>query len=435
MNSNIVTWTDSIVISTLLIFTIYFAFRPQIKTHNPKHPLLKTLLAVVLYTCIYKPVDVIFSNYYIFMLSLFLAGILYSVFMVKSSIKETILLLTVFIYSTVCIKSVVLSTTENIFSAVSVNTLIQSAVSYGIQDLLLVLVSIFFIKHPLAESNHLPVKYWVLMLSVPIILAFFIQYHINDSIVNNYAFNPNFLYMILAAFVLELLIYYIAYIFTITYEQLYSASLMNQKLSLQSDYMHRSEETMKQIRAEKHELKNHYFYLQALARNKQYEELETFLSSEISERLNFLDEYHTGNTLLDYLLTQKVAEARQAGIETVTDISITPDLPISEEDLYTVICNLVDNAIDAEKKEANPKITIQMNIVKGCLHIAVRNRTGRDILSENPSLNTSKANPEYHGIGLKLVKKITEKYNGDLNFTYADGWFEASCILMIGTGH
>ncbi len=432
MAQNIITKSDSFVLFMIMIATQLLTYRSRIPDMKRSKIRIKTLFAVLIYGVIFEPIDEMLGSYYLFLLSLAVGGFLYNRFVIKSDLHENILIIIAYIYSVICLKSICLSSAAYVIGNTALsNQLLISFLTYGFQDFCLIIVSLFFIMHPLAASDYLPSKLWLVMYVGPAVLALMIQFHLDQNTANGYIFNSDFIYMNLIALVLELILYYIAHIFTKAFLDYHNVSLMNQKLSMETAYMKQSKEVAERIREEKHELKNQYFYLQALARSGKYDELESFLSSEIVERFNILEEYHTGNSMLDYLLTQKAAEARANGIKVVTSISLPQNLTVSEEDLYTLIGNLLNNAIEAEKKESDPVIMIEMSVEKNFLNISIQNRTVENILLSNPSLKTGKKNAAYHGIGLQMVKRVCDKHSGSMNISWEDGFFQVYCILMM----
>ena len=70
---------------------------------------------------------------------------------------------------------------------------------------------------------------------------------------------------------------------------------------------------VEQIRRDKHEMKNVYFYIQSLIKSGELDELEKFVDTKLVPRYDRLEEFNTGNQMLDYLLTQKINEARDLG--------------------------------------------------------------------------------------------------------------------------
>ncbi len=47
----------------------------------------------------------------------------------------------------------------------------------------------------------------------------------------------------------------------------------------------------------------------------------------------------------------------------------------------------------------------------------IENSIQSDILADNPSLLTTKTNRHLHGIGLAVVRKLVQKYDGILQFS------------------
>lgn len=96
-------------------------------------------------------------------------------------------------------------------------------------------------------------------------------------------------------------------------------------------------EVQEQVKKERHELKNNYFYIQTLLADKKYDQLDTYISQAIGEKMSKLTDIQTGNTLIDYLLNRKIQEAQKFHIKTYTEIIIPSRLSINEEVLCTIL--------------------------------------------------------------------------------------------------
>lgn len=90
-----------------------------------------------------------------------------------------------------------------------------------------------------------------------------------------------------------------------------------------------------EIRKERHELKNKYFYIQTLVHEKKFEQLEDYLNHAIGKKLSSFEEIQTGNTLMDYILNQKIQTCRKNNIKVFSEILIPEQLNISEDTLCT----------------------------------------------------------------------------------------------------
>ena len=75
--------------------------------------------------------------------------------------------------------------------------------------------------------------------------------------------------------------------------------------------------------------------------------------------------------------------------------------------------------------------SLGLNVENNYLFITVINPVSGDILRNNPTLSTTKKDKSVHGIGLRVVKSIAEKYNGHTKFEQREGEFIASLMLEI----
>lgn len=91
---------------------------------------------------------------------------------------------------------------------------------------------------------------------------------------------------------------------------------------------------------------------------------------------------------------------------------------ITEAELCIVLQNLLDNAYEASLAISSDEsrfgrcVGLRMRqVAGGGLHIEVRNRVATP---DAPSMNTSKASPEFHGVGLQAVADIAKEHGGSV---------------------
>ena len=216
-----------------------------------------------------------------------------------------------------------------------------------------------------------------------------------------------------------------------SYEALLQTRSINQRLRLQSEQVEHNSQLIEQIRKDKHELKNIFFYIGMLLKEHKYNDLENYVTGTLETRYDRLEEFHTGNNMLDLLLTQKVHEARSYGIRVMANILVPADLPIEGDDLCGLLINLLDNAIDASRKESESEIQINIDQKQSYLCIYVRNRAHADTLKSNPHLHTTKKDEASHGIGLSVIRSIVKKYNGIYQVSMDNGYFETDIMLSM----
>ena len=295
------------------------------------------------------------------------------------------------------------------------------------------LISLLFARHPLKGTAAIPAHVWTLLIWSPITIAIIsqLQTYLYGSGKTSSATLSNVLFSLLGL-VAILLIYAMAQTVSAAFRDVMDRDAMNQRLQLTLDHVERSAAVTEQVRRDKHEMKNILFYLQSLAKFKQWEELESFLDAE-QRHFDLMEEYHTGNPLMDYLLTQKAAELRAGGIRVCFEVVVPPELPFEEKDLLGLLSNLLDNAAEASHAEpvGEAEVQLSMRVARGFLSIKVSNRCSTDVLAKNPRLRTTKRNRRDHGVGLRVVRSVTERYDGSFSTTMDCGYFVAHALLAM----
>ena len=203
------------------------------------------------------------------------------------------------------------------------------------------------------------------------------------------------------------------------------------KTQVELDHYRFAAELNEKIRKERHELKNNYFYLRMLLEEGEIQKADEYLNRILGESLPALDHVSTGNTMLDHILNQTLAEARSRNIPVSTEIIVQKDLPISEDILCTILLNLFHNAMEACEAAQQKDLRITIKEVRNYLLCKVANRVDKDILKENPSLSSTKQDKENHGLGLKIVASKIEQCNGSFEAFMQDGYFTATAMLPL----
>ncbi|SDZ76911.1 GHKL domain-containing protein [Pseudobutyrivibrio sp. ACV-2] len=125
----------------------------------------------------------------------------------------------------------------------------------------------------------------------------------------------------------------------------------------------------------------------------------------------------TGNELIDTVLTEKKLICHSKDIQ-MSCIADGMQLKFMDEiDLYTLLGNALDNAIEANEKisEASKRwISIQIQNKKGIVLVEIINPFTGTIKMKNGMPVTSKTDRLNHGYGTQSIKNIVEKYNGQM---------------------
>ena len=158
--------------------------------------------------------------------------------------------------------------------------------------------------------------------------------------------------------------------------------------------------------------------------------------NEISQIQRLVDAYETtyqtANGALNVVLNEKSSVCRQKSIEfsCIADAGLLSFM--SETDVYVLFGNIFDNAIEAAGELAEDKRSVGASIrsTGEIVVINVYNGYRGDIKFENGLPITKKADKANHGYGLKSIRQIVSKYEGEMRITARDGIFEITVIFQ-----
>ena len=107
------------------------------------------------------------------------------------------------------------------------------------------------------------------------------------------------------------------------------------------------------------------------------------------------------------------------------------NVPLEEMDMMIVLGNLLENAVEAARKCAAEKRSIHLQIknVNEMFLIIVENSSAQMPEKRKDGFVSSKTEKEWHGLGIKNIKRIVEKYSGDIQFVYTKEHFRAEIII------
>lgn len=185
------------------------------------------------------------------------------------------------------------------------------------------------------------------------------------------------------------------------------------------------------VRRMKHDMKNHLMVIASYLNSGDIEAAKVY-TSQILDKLNAVHSYiETGNSLMSHILTEKLNFARSKGISVKAEIENLSFAQMESLDFSAVLSNLLDNAIEASEKESAPEIFVCISRKRSYDTILVMNKISVSVLAENPHLKSTKPHLESHGMGVKQIRSIAEKYNGLCDFNEEDGWFCASVFIPV----
>lgn len=203
---------------------------------------------------------------------------------------------------------------------------------------------------------------------------------------------------------------------------------MERLLQMAQTQQKSSKEAIDIINMKCHDLKHQ---MKALMTMEDAEERGRYIK-EMREAVSIYDAtFHTGNDALDYVLREKMLLCEEYHIS-FSCMADGKELSfIRPVDIYAMMGNALDNAIESVLREAKEKRLISLHISNygQMLHIHIENTCNREVQFQEGMPLTDKKDKSVHGFGVKSISYIVEKYNGELMMRQKNGKFALDILF------
>ena len=139
---------------------------------------------------------------------------------------------------------------------------------------------------------------------------------------------------------------------------------------------------------------------------------------------------HTGNEMLDTILTQKNHICMEKGIlfTCVVDGKLLESMgPV---DLYTLFGNLLDNSIEAVSRVPEEKRSISLSVyLKNGVIVIKEENPFSSVRQSKGKFLTTKNDRSSHGFGMSSMEMVAEKYGGTLEAVADKDIFRTTIVL------
>ncbi len=187
------------------------------------------------------------------------------------------------------------------------------------------------------------------------------------------------------------------------------------------------------IRALKHDMGNHISVLENLLMKNETQEVEKYLSELKATWNESVGEIKTGNPVTDVILMQKKKEAEEKGIVFECNFFYPADTNINAFDVSVILNNAIENAFEGAVGCESPHIFISAYRKKNAYVVEVKNSICKsvDIEDETGLPETTKADKGSHGFGLVNIRRVAQKYYGDIDINQDEKSFTLTVMLML----
>lgn len=311
---------------------------------------------------------------------------------------------------------------------------VQPLVQIGIESLTMVLRSLMALLLRQRIRDFIdsgPDRFSFLLLLIPLVSSIAINILVMPYIDANYVSPAN------SRSIAYLLLATLSYLMLIL--SVYALSEQKKRMEMeklqaviqaQHDFYQHKADADQTVQNMYHDMKNHLSCIRHMSDSAQIAAYVDSISAEIAF---YGSQVNTGNVFLDAVINEKYALAEKKHIPFLPVIDYPKNSPLRSHDICTVFGNLLDNALEAAEKVADPRercVTLKVFSLDGCLMISVNNSMAQAPTQEGGRYKTTKTGAG-HGIGLRSVDMCLQRYHGVLKTEIGEGMFTAGVMIPI----
>ena len=187
-----------------------------------------------------------------------------------------------------------------------------------------------------------------------------------------------------------------------------------------SDMVAQMDALNRSLRAQRHDFLNHLQVVFSLIEMDEQKEAADYIEKVYGDMQSVSRAMRTDNPAINALLRAKLADCEAAGVLTEMDVSGSwRELPMPAWEMCRVFSNLMDNAIDALEDTADKRLRI---LLREDLHgFSFSFTNNGPAIPQNEQRRIFEAGVSSHGegrgMGLYIVRRTLEKYDGNIHVT------------------
>jgi len=202
------------------------------------------------------------------------------------------------------------------------------------------------------------------------------------------------------------------------------------RLKLQIEHYQDIYNEQREMKSVRHEISNNLIAISGMLKAGQVQESIARISSMQKQVERTADIVDTGLPAIDAILSAKITEANDSGIDVTYTVIIEDELYIDQFDIAVIIANALDNAIEGTLRSdgIDKTITLGISSVVDYISIQVENYATDPIYED---FRTSKPDKKNHGFGMQQMRDVVHKYNGSFrpSFDSNAGCFSLKVML------
>jgi hypothetical protein len=395
------------------------------KDANRKVEFISYALYYFIFTSVYLflniPIVTLISN----IVLLFIVSFNY-----KTSLRRRILAIALIYIILISIESIVALIFGFLdFSIFSQNTEFTSIAGMTTVKILLYITALSIGNYKnIKDKSNILYSYWFAIFFIPLMSLFIILSIIEMATYNVY----RIIFIIVNLLFINFFVFYLYDNISTQQKEKFEKLLISNQNTYYTKQLNLMKSSLESVRSFRHDMRNHLILLKSLVENNEYDEASKIIS-QITGAIDVKNEYaQSGNITVDSILNFKLQEAVNQGMSVSLELNIPEKLNITPFDMSVILGNLLDNAINASSKlEKDKRLDLKIDYKRGRLFINLSNTYTGILNYKGDKLTTSNRDKEAHGIGIKNINAVLDKYDGVMEIDHTENIFTVIILLYL----
>lgn len=388
-------------------------------------------IILIMYELLLILVRVLLNNNIINVIAIILVNMSAIYLLSRSSLKSTIFHVTVlgisqlfaeFFTSNITALFLNISSQESIQNYFEIGTILSMTIYFLLTRLL--------VSFSIKETGSRSWGKWFSLSILPIgsIFVTIIFWIVTKNIVLTSMENTLIIISVSLLLLINIMIYIIYEQAERSNQKLVELELEQQKNDIDLQYLGLLEKKNETMNIMAHDYKNS---LLTIADISDSNEIKEYINNMVGEIKNYNQIAKTKNRILDVILSKYTDLCNNKNIKFETDI-MTDNLSfINSYDISLLFNNILDNAVEAASISCEKYIHLEITNSLNSYHkIISTNSCEIEPKSERNKLITTKINKESHGFGTKSIRKIVNKYDGEMQWEYDNNKKEFKLMIL-----
>jgi hypothetical protein len=289
------------------------------------------------------------------------------------------------------------------------------------------------------RRGELPLRFWIITVIPPLGSSVLLTRFSNTARslfelgINIYLDGILFNFFLLA---LNLFTFYMYVRLLTYYESQLQTQVLQGLLNAQSRRITGIEAFQRQTGGIRHEIKNLLFSLKIDMEQQNYDSVNNRIWAMLGDLKQVEPEYYTGISLIDVVVSYKAAQIRELGaVFSVQADMLEMESPVAY-DVASILGISLDNVVDAvasmkaHEGTSSPAVHCKIQRQKNMLLITLTNPLPGPLHYKNGEIQSTKTEGG-HGLGLPALRRVVQKYAGEVGITDSGNVFCLRVCLFV----